>query len=60
MVPQRTFTIHGTFSFHNRFFTVEKGPLDYLNVLHTKIFFIFKNGLLKGSLGNQNRFFYEY
>ncbi len=29
MVPQRTFTNHGTFSFHKRFFTVEKGSLDY-------------------------------
>ncbi len=29
VVPQRTFTIHGTFSFHKRFFTMEKGSLDY-------------------------------
>ncbi len=33
-----------------------KCPLDYLNVLHIKK--KIKNGLLKGSLGNQKRFFY--
>lgn len=37
----KTFSIHGIFSFHERFFIVQKGSLDYSNILHTKIFFFF-------------------
>jgi len=35
MVPWGTFNIHGTFPLVKRFFIVEKGSLDYKNVLHT-------------------------
>ncbi len=36
MVPWRTLKIHGIFSFHKRFFIVEKGSIDYSDILHSK------------------------
>ncbi len=53
IVPLRTFSIHGTFPLRKSFYIVVKDYFDFLNVLHTKK----KNGLLKSSLGNQNKFF---
>ncbi len=36
MVPWRHFNINGTFPLHKKLSRVEKGSLDFLNVLHTK------------------------
>ncbi len=55
MVLWRTLNIYGTFQMQKRFFIVEKGSLDFLNVLQNGSF---RNCLLKGSFGNQKCFIY--
>ncbi len=52
MVPWRTFNIHRTVPLNKRVFIVEKGSLDFLNVLHTKKQWFFGNFSLKSFLEN--------
>ncbi len=56
MVIWRILNIHGTLQMQKRFFTVEKGSLDFLNLLQNGSF---RNCSLKVSSGNQKWFFYR-